>query len=308
VTINGYTQPGAKPNTAAVGTNAVLKIQLDGTSNAESSDGLHVHAPHTAISGLAIGRFQEGIQIHRPFNQSGAHYARVTGCFIGTDASGTQARPNQTGIEVHTSHVSIGGDRIGSRNLISGNAGAGILFTGEAETGGRVLGNLIGTDSTGAARLSNDGDGVSVVSGSGNLILSNAIAGNGELGIDLNDDGPTPNDADDADGGANSTQNKPVISSAKVSDGTISIEGKLTSTPEKTFAVQFFSNPSGNEGKTFLAQRSVTTNANGNAPISFSFARAVPEGQRITATATDPSGNTSEFSPAREVERAGAIG
>jgi hypothetical protein len=79
VTINGYTQHGSKPNTAAVGTNAVLHIQLDGRSNAESSDGLHIHAPHTVIRGLAIGHFREGIEVHRAFNQIGAHDVRITG-------------------------------------------------------------------------------------------------------------------------------------------------------------------------------------------------------------------------------------
>ena len=33
VTIDGYSQTGAKPNTKAVGSNAVLKIQLSGPSN-----------------------------------------------------------------------------------------------------------------------------------------------------------------------------------------------------------------------------------------------------------------------------------
>jgi hypothetical protein len=183
----------------------------------------------------------------------------------------------------------IGTDRTGAARL--GNGGSGIL-TKQSE------GHIGGADAIEANTIQfNGGDGVSVVSGSGNRILHNAIGRNGGLGIDLNDDGPTPNDAGDADGGANSTQNKSVISSATVSDGTITIEGELTSTPEKTFAVRFFSNPSGNEGKTFLTLRSVTTNAGGNAPFTFSFATAVPTGQTITATATGSEG-TSEFSAA----------
>ena len=64
----------------------------------------------------------------------------------------------------------------------------------------------------------------------------------------------------------------------------------------KTFTIQFFSNPAGGEGKKFVGQKGVTTNANGNVTFEFQPAQAVPTGQTVTATATDPNGNTSEFS------------
>jgi hypothetical protein len=82
------------------------------------------------------------------------------------------------------------------------------------------------------------------------------------------------------------------------SDLTTTIKGKLNSTPNKTFTVQFFSNPSGaNEGKKFIGSKSVTTGSAGTVSFTFSPANAVSAGQGITATATDPTaGNTSEFS------------
>jgi len=71
--------------------------------------------------------------------------------------------------------------------------------------------------------------------------------------------------------------------------------------------MRFFSNPSGNEGKRFIGQESVTTNASGNVSFTFAPTQVVSVGQWITATATDPDANTSEFSAAREVTT-GVIG
>jgi hypothetical protein len=137
----------------------------------------------------------------------------------------------------------------------------------------------------------------------GNRILSNSIFTNGDLGIDLNDDGSTANDPGDADTGANDLQNKPVLSSAKKSaTGTTTIKGSLNSTPNKIFKVRFFSNPEGtDEGKTFLGTKSVSTNGTGNVSFTFSTKKQIGLGQNITATATSPGGNTSEFSGPRKV-------
>ena len=135
-------------------------------------------------------------------------------------------------------------------------------------------------------------------------ILSNSIFANGDLGIDLGDDGPTANDPGDKDTGVNALQNKPLLSSAKKgATGTTTVRGTLNSTPGKTFQVQFFSNPSGtNEGKTLVGSKSVSTNGKGNASIAFSTKKAIRLGQNITATATSTStGDTSEFSAPRKV-------
>ena len=111
----------------------------------------------------------------------------------------------------------------------------------------------------------------------------------------------TPNDPGDADTGANNGQNFPVITSAKNSL-TTTVRGKLNSTPGKSFTVQFFSNPSGaDEGRVFIGQKSVTTGSLGNASFTFKSASKVAKGRTITATATDPAGNTSEFSAPKTV-------
>jgi hypothetical protein len=63
VVIDGYTQPGASKNTLAVGDNAVLEIEIDG-SQAGTADGLSVTGGGTTIEGLVINRFAgDGISI-----------------------------------------------------------------------------------------------------------------------------------------------------------------------------------------------------------------------------------------------------
>ena len=57
--LDGYTQPGANPNTLAIGDNAVLNIVLDG-SLAGSVDGLVIGAGSSTVRGLVIDNFAEG--------------------------------------------------------------------------------------------------------------------------------------------------------------------------------------------------------------------------------------------------------
>src|SRR5207247_9148203 len=87
VTINGYTQPGASANTnpIASGSNAVLKIELNGTSAGAGTTGLIVNVGSlTSIRGLVINRFGgAGILV------SGAGTHTVAGNYIGTNVTGT---------------------------------------------------------------------------------------------------------------------------------------------------------------------------------------------------------------------------
>ena len=120
VIIDGYTPTGASANTNPPdqGTNAVLKIVLDGSSAGGTADGLRITAGNTIVRGLVINRFGEkGIEI------SGAGGNFVEGNFIGTDVTGAVALANAVyGIEVANSIANtIGGTTPASRNLISGN-------------------------------------------------------------------------------------------------------------------------------------------------------------------------------------------
>jgi hypothetical protein len=199
--------------------------------------------------------------------------------------------------------VTIGGDTPAKRNLISGNGSDGVDYSLGPASGLRLEGNIIGLDKNGNS-LGNTGNGVVIgsvpfASNTGNRILDNAIASNGLLGIDLGNDGVTPNDGKDPDTGANNLQNFPVLSSAvRSSDGYTTIRGTLNSRPNKAFTIQFF-NPSaaGAEGEILLGELNVKTNRKGKASFTFITTEDVAVGDAVTATATNLStGDTSEFS------------
>jgi CSLREA domain-containing protein len=339
-TINGYTQPGASPNTLSKGTNAKLRVELDGSKSFASS-GLRISdSSNSVIKGLVINRFGfNGVGITG--DSANAAGNRIEGNFIGTDPTGTIDEGNGLdgvfigGSSTPVTGTVVGGNTPAKRNLISGNEGEGVEVSIGANS--KILGNLIGTTAGGTGALGNDLDGVELRDqgssdneiGDGTAAGSNTIAFNGRaglamnfevqtgnassrnsifsnagLGIDLKQDGPTPNDPGDADVGPNGLQNFPVLASAKTVSGKTTIKGTLSSVPSmEAYTIQFFSNPSGtDEGKTFIGQKSVTTDASGNASFTFSPASKVATGKAITATATNASsGDTSEFSAPRKV-------
>jgi hypothetical protein len=65
--------------------------------------------------------------------------------------------------------------------------------------------------------------------------------------------------------------------------------------------LEFFSNPKGDEGQKFIGQQSATTNTFGDATFTFKPNKKVATGQKITVTAADSAGNTSEFSAPKKV-------
>ena len=83
------------------------------------------------------------------------------------------------------------------------------------------------------------------------------------LGIDLGADGPTANGTNPRTF-PNDGQNFPTITGS----GGNTVSGTLTSTPSRSFTIQYFGTPSGGsagQGETFLGSDTVTTNANGSA-------------------------------------------
>ncbi|MFO0970545.1 MAG: Ig-like domain-containing protein [Gemmataceae bacterium] len=109
-----------------------------------------------------------------------------------------------------------------------------------------------------------------------------------------------PNDPGDFDFG-NQSANYPVLTSASSGGGTTTIQGTLNSHASTILRIELFASasadPSGfGEGQTYLGSTTVTTDVNGDASFNVSLPVAVPSGQVISATATDPNGYTSEFS------------
>lgn len=173
----------ARPNTLAVGDNAVLLIELSG--NSTLSQGLWIDAGSTVVQGLVVNNFSAAWGIH-----VGAANDAVQGCFIGTDPSGIHARPNgslgqnnQGGVELASpSLVGVNGDDANpyaERNIISGNGSTGI----DAYGGSVVAGNYIGVDATGERPLGNGLFGVGAHGGALIGTDGNSVADDAERNV-----------------------------------------------------------------------------------------------------------------------------
>jgi hypothetical protein len=195
-------------------------------------------------------------------------------------------------------------------NIISHNNGAGVRVL--SGSGNAVIENRITLNNGAGVFVNTPTDGGS----NSTAILSNSMNANGGLGIDLAPAGVTPNDAGDVDTGANGLQNFPTLNTVRAAGGWPTfIQGTFNSTPNTKFNLQFFnSDPcdtSGNgEGVVDIGASSVTTDASGNAVFSSNLSDETSQaqpGSYVTATATDPSGNTSEFSPCVQAQDGGLI-
>ncbi len=205
----------------------------------------------------------------------------VQGNLIGLNAAASAGLPNGlNGVHLHhgASLNRIGGTGAGAGNRIAFNQRDGVL-------------------------VEDDGDLLT-----GDLIVGNRIYKNGGLGINLQPAGEapstvTPNDSGDPDNGPNKLQNFPVLTVPIAAGGNTVIDGTFNSLSSTQFFIDFYSStvsdPSGaGEGEFYLGRVTTTTNGIGFATFSFTFAGNLA-GQFITATATDPSNNTSEFCKAR---------
>ncbi len=258
----------------------------------------------------------------------------VLGNYVGTDVTGAKALGSEVGISVEAAGNTVGGPGAGEGNLVSGNLTDGIAVYGNAVV---VQGNRVGTDAAGSAALPNQlrglvifsADGTLVggvgpgegnviafsgtagaavlgIGAGGNTIRGNSIYANGGLGIDLSGDGVNPNDAGDADAGANGTQNFPLIRSAAPQAPTAGtrVQGTLDSLPSTAYTLDFYSNPPCTprprdflEGQVYLGSAGVATDGSGHADFDVTLTPTIGATDAVTATATDPAGSTSELSP-----------
>ena len=210
----------------------------------------------------------------------------VAGNEIGTNAAGTISLPNQGPgvlIEEGSFGNTIGGSTAIAGNLITANDGAGVAV----DPGGGQFDFIDSVD---------------------NQITANRIFGNTGQAIDLGNDGVTLNGSSVRQG-PNNLQNYPWI--VTLPDG--ELEGWLNgSAPAATFRIDFFASagygPGGaGEAEDYLGSLNVTTNGEGEADFAVpSF--TLPAGLSVvTATATDPSGDTSEVTPLRAATFPGSL-
>jgi hypothetical protein len=283
----------------------VNSITLGGSINGTTATGNFVRGNFigTDVTGLVVlGCYAECISVSNQNNTIGGSAAGagnriggaigngalrvygsgtvIQGNFIGTDETGTVRIGNGTyGMLISGSNVVIGGTAPGEGNVIAYNGGwAGIGVVGQHVT---VRGNSM-FDNPGDT--STDGLGIDLLDF-------------GNLGVTLNDPG-------DGDSGANGFQNYPVISSVTYGASTTTVAGTLNSMASTVFDVDFYADPVCSrrpqelpEGKTYLGSAQVTTNGSGDGSFNAILPVGVANGSPITATATAPNGDTSEFTP-----------
>ena len=279
--IDGSTQPGFGGEFPVVEVRPRIPQSL--------GDGFSISVGGSTIRSLGINRFGgNAINIFSNGNNT------IFSNYIGVDFDGEGNLGNGgAGIRINNSSNNvIGGPN--NENIIRYNGGDGI----------RITGDNIPSQGVPRSNLSIN-----------NRITYNTIDNNGGLGIDLGDNGVTNNDsATDSDVGPNFLQNFPEIVSATTIERNsfpqptqrTEVEALLSSAANTTYLVQFFHSPAADpsgfgEGQTFFAAQQVTTDSSGFAQISLNLTNPdgiVPAGSVVTATATDPSGNTSEFSGA----------
>jgi hypothetical protein len=212
----------------------------------------------TAAARNIIGKSYDGVSIAG----TGTSGNLVEGNSIGTNGAGANLGNAQYGVLVSggASNNQIGGAGTGAGNIIAYNAAAGV--------------------SVGVTSDSNSG----VV---GNAILGNSIYSNGGPGIAL------------STAAANDNQPAPLLSSfTATTDPTtnlsaVTITGSLSGArgflPDTTYRIEYFGNNpgTGNQGQTIFGYQLITTDANGNAPLSARIAgRTIVSGEAATATAT----------------------
>ena len=144
VTINGYSQPGAAPNTDPNGFNGTLLIELSGT-DAGQANGLFITAGNSVVKGLVINRFQGTTSTTgNAITLSTGGGNHIEGNFLGTSADGTSDLGNQDNaivIESGSNDNQIGGTTPAARNVISGNDSVAFFIL---TSGNIIQGNFIG--------------------------------------------------------------------------------------------------------------------------------------------------------------------
>jgi hypothetical protein len=309
-TINGYSQPGASPNTkTGASDNASIAIQL--------RFALNVTGSNTIIRGIALPAITLG----------SGQGNQVLGDFIGVTPGGASMHSSLAGVTIgtpgqtanHATHDTVGTPAAADRNVISGHQGAagnGVAIVG-GSSNNSMQNNLIGTSLAGAAAIGNAQAGVyfDASATAANLVAGNIIAFNHGAGIQMAGGAQahfTKNAIFSNGGGITlvSTANAGIAAPVFTAWNPTTVSGRLTKfTPGATYMLDFYNNTATDgaghyEGQTPWATVKVVPNNQG----VFSASVAEPTFGGLTATVTDALGNTSAFSAATDFNIMAASG
>jgi len=170
--IDGSTQPGftSKPLIFVDGSQIIPETKT-------SNSGLLIYSASNQIKNISFSGFNwNGLTLEF----ADATNNTIAGCWLGVDATGSNAAPNNyQGIRIASgaSRNIIGGTNALARNVLSGNSQYGILITDSNTSGNVVLGNYIGTDSSGSVPVPNLIGGVLLTDATTSNILGGTSAG-----------------------------------------------------------------------------------------------------------------------------------
>jgi Domain of unknown function DUF11/FG-GAP-like repeat/Putative binding domain, N-terminal len=255
-----------------------------------------------------------------------SYYNTIQGNYIGTDPTGASGLGNTnqgfvSGSTINTeppaASNTIGGAVSGAGNLISGNLGDGILIQGTSTppgsstyVGDTIQGNYIGTDATGAVSIGNGGNGISLTAGAANNIIGGGQPGSGNLithnaanGISIDPASGANNNGGPGTGNvtiantitSNTGAGVRIVSGSgnRISQNSIYLNGALGIDTDVT----------GENATTHCNSSNTGANNLQNAPSLTAGSGTV----YISATATDPNGNTSEFSNVVQATATGSM-
>lgn len=293
------------------------------------------------------GNSSSGIYNNQYSDGSGSNGTIIRGNYIGTNALGTSAVPNGYGIWTRTQGGEIGGAQSYHANVISGNNSAGIrigiltedLLIDGNNIGTDVLGisaianpngiridpndspgddpaptsiaigllapNRIAFNSENGIFVEADSDGGGEVSEV--QWRTNRIYSNGQIGIDLGNNGVDANDVFDNDTGPNGYQNWPVLISAENSGRiTGALPTKQSGSP-LSYSIDVYEDtacdPSGNgEGRTYLD--TFFMNGDGDIEPFDVFIDPLPSTGRFLSLIATSIDGSSEFGNCIEVDTA----
>ena len=139
VIIDGYSQPGSQPNTAAHGTNAIPGVMIRGSGLSSSRYLFYVARPGNTIRGLVMGNAYRGVFLDTP----DATANLIVGNWIGFNADGSLGQAGHAGVYINNgAHDNVVGTPAPADRNVVGNMDKALYEYGPG-TDGNVLQNNV---------------------------------------------------------------------------------------------------------------------------------------------------------------------
>ena len=236
----------------------------------------------------------------------------VQGNFIGTDVTGTKAIGNALqgfyqgatdSTQVPAIYTALGGSVAGAGNVISGNTLDGVSISGTApggpydtNQGSTILGNYIGTDVTGTKALGNGATGISLLTAASSNVIGGTEPGSGNIIAFNKSHGILIDSASSGAGNGNNTIGNTILSNGgagvRINSGADNLISQNSIYQNAALGIDL--GTAGPNANTSCNSTNTGANNSQNAPVLTAGTGTA----FFTATATDPNGNTSEFSNA----------